>query len=95
MKVIISITAGLIIYKRDDEIDGHIIKNIVFRRDGYGGINKGQPDESHYMITLENRLTDKEVMYKIIPSSKMTTLTFVEVEKEEPADKEKVDMKRA
>ncbi len=95
MKVIISITANGVVYKRDDEIDGHIIKNIVFKRDGYSGINKGLPDESHYMITLENRLTDKEVMYKVIPSSEVNELIFVEVEKEEPVDKEKVDIKRA
>lgn len=95
MKVIISLISNDITYKRDDEMDGRIIKDIVFKRDGYAGINKGAENEAHYLIVLENRLTDKDVVFKFIPYSKMDELVFAEIEKEEPDNEDKVNMKRA
>lgn len=72
--------------KTPADMEGMLVKDISFRRDGYGGIFKGE-DEEHYLVRFENALTEKDVIFKLIPANRMTELMFVEVtEKEKKED---------
>jgi len=93
MKIITSLTVDGTVYKLNAEIEGHVVKHISFKRDGLVGINKGTADEAHYIVVMENRMTEKEVFFKMLPASAMDELTYIEVEKEDPDDG-KVNMKR-
>ena len=63
------------------------VKDISFRRDGYGGINKDGRDESHYLIHLINELDKDDIIFELIPKAEVKKITFrekkVETEKEE------------
>jgi len=65
------------------------VKDISFRRDGYGGINKDGKDESHYLIRLVNELNDKDVIFILIPKIKVKEIMF----KEEEAETQKEEIK--
>lgn len=67
-------------------MEGIVVTNISFKRDGYQGIFKGG-DEEHYIVRFENALTEKDVVFKIIPANRMMELLFVEItEKEKKED---------
>ncbi len=82
-RVIVIVSAGGTVYELDKDFDGFVIKEITFRRDGYSGIYKPSQDESHYVIGLVNSLVDKDMVHKIIPISKVDSITYIIVEDEE------------
>ncbi|KKN17034.1 hypothetical protein LCGC14_0969830 [marine sediment metagenome] len=89
MKKIVRLTTNGFTYEVDAVpigMEGVVVKDISFRRDGYQGIFRGD-NEEHYLIRIENALTEKDVIYKLIPANQMTELLFVEItEKEKKED---------
>ena len=89
MKRIVCLETKDIIYELDKtpgNMEGMVVKDILFKRDGYQGIFKGE-DESHYLVRIENALTEKEAVFKLIPINRIVELMFVEVtEKEKKED---------
>ncbi len=89
MKRIVCLETKGIIYELDktpNNMEGMVVKDISFKRDGYQGIFKGE-DESHYLVRIENALTEKEAVFKLIPINRIVELMFVEVtEKEKKED---------
>jgi hypothetical protein len=65
-------------YPLEGNSHGMIIKDIIFRRDGYQGVFKCQ-DEAHYIIKLENPMTEKDVTYKLVPMNRLKELLFIEI----------------
>lgn len=61
----------------------YIIRSIEFRRDGLVSINHGGgANSAHYLVTLENPLNDKDILYKIILYDSIESIMFVEVSEE-------------
>jgi len=65
------------------------VKNISFKRDGYGGINKDGNNEAHYLIPLVNELNKDDVIFVVIPKAEAKKITF----KEEDVDIKKEELK--
>jgi len=88
MKKIVCLTANDFTYELEKtpiDMEGVLVKDISFRRDGYQGVFKGKSEE-HYLIKIENALTDKDVVFKLIPADNITELMFVEVTEKEKKD---------
>jgi len=76
------------------------VRSIEFRRDGLVSINHGGgPNCAHYLIVLENPMSDKDIIYKVIPYDSIESLMFIEVQEEKSSDGSKyetpTEMKRA
>lgn len=81
MKKIVSLETKGIIYKLEEtpaNMEGMLVKDISFKRDGYSGIFKPE-NEEHYLVRIENAMTDKDVVFRLIPADNMVELMFVEV----------------
>lgn len=68
-----------------------VVEEIVFRRDGLTGINKGTKDESHYLIRLVGEMNDRDVCYRMIPAQQASEITFIEEEVREEKDDIKIE----
>ena len=58
MKVITSLTVDGTVYELGKEVDGRLVKSIDYRRDGIAKINLRCENESHYLVTLDNVMTE-------------------------------------
>lgn len=67
-----------------------IVEEIVFRRDGILGINKGVKDEAHYLVRLVGELNDKNIRFRMLPAQGVE-VAFVEEEVEEKKDDIKIE----
>lgn len=67
------------------------VKDISFKRDGYGGINKDCKDEAHYLIRLINELNKDDVIFIIIPKAEAKKITFKEIEVETKGEELKLE----
>lgn len=69
-------------YKVEEIVNGNLeVKHIIYKRDGLQSINNRSDKESCYLIVMVNEL-NKETVYKLIPSTFVQEVTFVEIEKE-------------
>jgi len=68
-----------------------IVEEIVFRRDGLAGINKGAKDESHYLIRLVGEVNNRDVCYRMVLAPPVAEVTFIEEEVREEKDDIKIE----
>lgn len=70
-------------YKIGEIVNGNLeVKHIMYRRDGLQNINNRSSSESCYLVVLVNEL-NKEIIYRLIPSTFVQEITFIEIEKKE------------
>jgi len=78
-------------YKVGEHIDGSWeIMYIIYKRDGLQSVNHRTISESCYLIALVNEL-NKETIYKLIPTTFVQEVTFIEIKEKESDD---VEVKR-
>jgi len=79
------------IYALGKSTEALIVEEIVFRRDGLAGINRGAKDESHYLIRLASEANDREVCYRMVLAPPVEEVTFIEEEVREEKDDIKIE----
>lgn len=77
-------------YILGQKVLGCMVREIVFKRDGMAGINKGAKDESHYLMRLAGERSDKDNRFRVIPSQGVEVI-FVEEELEEKESDVKIE----
>lgn len=98
VRVIVSVTTKKdVVHELDKSLNGLVVKNIVFKRDGLVSINQGEPaGGSHYLVTLEDPMNDKVVVSKVIPYTNVEEVLFIYAEKQEEDPAETAaELKRA
>lgn len=98
VRVIVSVkTKKDVTHELDKTLNGYVIKDIAFRRDGLVSINHGSPaGGAHYLVVLEDPMSDKIVVNKVIPYANVEEVLFIYADKQEkdPAETA-VELKRA
>ena len=98
VRVIVSVTTKKdVVHELNKTLNGYIIKNIAFKRDGLVSINQGSPaGGSHYLVTLEDPMNDKVAVNKVIPYDNVEEVLFIYAEKQDEDPSETaVELKRA
>jgi len=73
------------------EVSGRRVNHIEFKRDAVYNISKGVDEEAHYMIVLMHPMTDKDVVYTLVPFSKVDRLSFITEEEDDDKPSEVAD----
>lgn len=96
-RVIVSITTKKdVVYEVNKTVNGLVIKDISFRRDGLVSINHGSPNGAHYLVSLEDPVNDKNQVFKVIPYTSMEEILFINAEREDDSPSETAtELKRA
>ena len=98
VRMIVSVTTKKdVVHELGKALNGYLIKDISFRRDGLVSINHGNPaGGSHYLIVLEDPMNDKEVVNKVIPYDNVEEVLFIYADKQDKDPSETaVELKRA
>lgn len=64
------------------------VQSIEFRRDGLRSINGGISDPAHYLVTSVHPMSDKDIVFTVIPYDRVDSIMFVIVEKETSGKKD-------
>jgi len=92
-RIITQIVTKNVIINLEDEMEGYVVKDISFFRDGLIGVNRGCKNEAHYRVTMVNAMAgEKDVKIKVIPEERREELTFADVEVE---DKDEAKVRKA
>jgi hypothetical protein len=98
VRMIVSVkTKKGVVHELNKTLNGYVIKDISFRRDGLVSINHGNSaGGAHYLIVLEDPMNDKDVVNKVIPYDNVEEILFIHAEKQDGDPSETApELKRA
>ena len=98
IRMIVSVTTKKdVVHELNKTLNGYVIKDISFRRDGLVSINHGNAaGGAHYLVVLEDPMNDKVTVNKVIPYDNVEEVLFVYAEEQDKDPSETaVELKRA